>query len=257
MINLVTEYLKYCLYSKKRHGVHSPFIYELSDKCLRQPIQKDIWEEFLTMQRNFRTSTQTIEVTDLGSGSKKLNKVRKVKDIASISGINHKYGKLLYKLVKYYPIQHILELGTSLGLGTFLLTSAKDTVNTITVEGCPNTSKFAMENFPLTQKHRVQFINDSFENFLMAYNQETKFDLVFIDGDHSKRSLLRQLELLEPLTHDETIFVLDDIRWTSDMLEGWESLQNNPDYHLTIDLFRIGIILKRKHQQKEHFIIRY
>lgn len=257
MINLVVEYIKYCLKSKRRHGIHSPFVYDFGDKCLRTPISPLVWEQYIVLKQQFYNSNKTIEVNDLGMGSKKLLNERPIGRIAMVSGINNKYGRLLYRLVAHYEVKHALELGTSLGLGTFLITSGNNEVKVTTVEGCENTLQFAKDNFPKSAIDRVEFVNSSFEEYLTTAKPEHKFDLVFVDGDHNSKSLERQLELLDPLTHDETIFILDDIRWTKDMLKGWNSIVESSDFHLTMDLFRIGIAMKRKHQEKEHFIVRY
>ena len=65
------------------------------------------------------------------------------------------------------------------------------------------------------------------------------------------------LDLLAPTLHDETIVIIDDIRWSKDMLEYWKQFKEMERYHLTMDLFRMGIVMKRSHQQKEHFVIKY
>jgi hypothetical protein len=61
---------------------------------------------------------------------------------------------------------------------------------------------------------------------------------------------------LEPFTNNETVFVLDDIRWSDSMFEAWNSIVNNPQYNVTIDLFRVGIAIRRTEQRKEHFVLR-
>ena len=67
---------------------------------------------------------------------------------------------------------------------------------------------------------------------------------------------MHYLELLTDRIHEQTIIILDDIRWSDSMYDAWKKIMNNPKYHLSIDLFRIGIISLRPGQEKEHFTIK-
>jgi predicted O-methyltransferase YrrM len=254
---IIREYIKYCSKAKRRHGIHSPFVYKFSDECLSIKIPNYTKHEFSALKRNFLHHKESITIQDFGAGSKKHGDQRTVKQIARSSTSKTKDGRLLYQLATFYQPSRILELGTSLGLGTYMLAAAHKNTQITTVEGCPAIHQLAKENFPSTLQHKVNFINQPFFEFLKNLKDEDIFDLVFIDGDHRGEQLLQQLELLSSHIHDETIIVLDDIRWTKDMLSSWEEIIKNSAYHLTIDLFEKGIIVLRRHQEKEHFAIRW
>jgi|SRR5690554_7690838 len=257
MINIFREYLKYQINAQRRHGVHSPFVYNFGDKCASLKVPDEVEKGFKKIKNKLLKDKTILQVQDLGAGSKKLNQQRTIKQIAKISGSTNKYGKLLYRLVAHYPVKEVLELGTSLGLGTYWLSASKKEVKVTTVEGCKHTFNYTKANFPKALQPQINFVQSSFIDYLKTLSNRPPFDLIFIDGDHQKESLLGQLHLLEPYIHDETIIVLDDIRWSKEMLEAWEILVLNQNYHLTLDLFKMGIIIKRHHQQKEHFVIRY
>ena len=257
MIYLVREYIKYCLNAKNKHGIHSPFVYDFNDRCISLPIATFEYQVFNQFKKSFLKNANKIEVKDLGAGSRKLNKQRSISEIAKVSGSNHKYGKLLYRLVAHYQPKEVLELGTSLGLGTYMMAAASENIHITTVEGCINTYEIARRSFPASQHVKVDFVNNDFFTFIENLKDQPPYDMIFIDGDHKSESLFKQLKLLAPYIHDETIIVLDDIRWSKDMLYAWNKLIHDPEYHLSIDLFKIGILLKRAHQQKEHFVIRY
>lgn len=257
MIYLIREYIKYCLIAKNRHGIHSPFVYDFNDRCLTLSIPKFEYQVYKNLKKSFLSDKNTIEINDLGAGSKKMDQQRAISQIAKVSGSSDKYAKLLYRLVAHYQPKEVLELGTSLGLGTYMLAAAAENIQITTVEGCENTFEIARRSFPASQNIKVNFVNNNFINFLESLGDRPPFDLIFIDGDHKSESLFKQLELLSPYIHDETILILDDIRWSKDMFFAWSNLIDGFKYHLTIDLFKMGILLRRTHQQNEHFVIRY
>ncbi|MDA9206991.1 class I SAM-dependent methyltransferase, partial [Crocinitomicaceae bacterium] len=57
-------------------------------------------------------------------------------------------------------------------------------------------------------------------------------------------------------THDQTIFILDDIRWSKSMLDSWNNLIKSDAFNLSMDFFRMGVLIKRPQQVKEHFILK-
>ena len=256
MIKILREYINYKLNAKGRHGVHSPFVYGLVDQALRTKSHKNVYKRFKNYKKRLRNDSSTINVNDLGAGSKKLSKQRKIQDIARISGSSRKYGKLLFKLVNHYEPKTILELGTSLGLGTFMLVNGNPKSKIITIEGCRQTSAIAQKMHKKFESKNVEFVVNDFASYLKHYSG-SKFDFIFIDGDHRGDKLIKTLDQLNDHIHDETILFLDDIRWSKDMLKTWNDLTLDERYHLSIDFFQMGLLMPRKHQEKEHFVIDY
>ena len=103
--------------------------------------------------------------------------------------------------------------------------------------------------------NNIQLVHSSFDDYLDNLNNVV-FDLVYIDGDHKGTSLERYLNKLNYFTHDETIFLLDDIRWSDDMYSLWNKIIQSPNYHLSMDLFKVGILVKKQIKHKEHFVIK-
>lgn len=212
--------------------------------------------ELEKLDQKLKADDRLINVLDAGAGSRHLGKQRKVRDIYRISSSKGSNSSLLYKLAKHFKPKHILEFGTSLGIGSISLSNGNPDAEIITVEACPETLAIAKENFSLTGKKNISTLNKTFAEFLDEYSG-TKFDLVFVDGHHDGAALLDYIERLNTITHNETIFILDDIRWSNSMKGAFDQLVKSEEFHVTIDLFRTGIILKRPHQVKEHFILRF
>jgi predicted O-methyltransferase YrrM len=251
----VKEFILYKLRAKNKHGIHSPFVFEFVVNCLSTKVKKKSIQTIQTYKKVLLSNKNTVLIDDLGAGSRFLSSHRTVKSIAKTSASKGRYAKLLYQLAHYYKPQHILELGTNVGVGTLHLALGNPTAKICTVEGDLGLMTLSKE---LLQKHEIQNVNivhASFLDFFETYSGPA-FDFVFVDGHHDGDALLNYMQILEKFTHNDTIFVLDDIRWSKGMFEAWKKLHANQNYHVSIDLYKMGIIIPRIEQVKEHFVIR-
>ncbi len=251
------QYLQYLWKAKGRHGFHSPFVYEFTDECLTTKIDKNFEKNVNLVIQKIKNSSVDIEMKDFGAGSKKLiGSKRKINAIYKNASTKGKYAKLLYKISKHYKYQNILEFGTSLGFGSVFLHADRNDIKILSVEACPQTLAIAHNNFDVLELKNITTINDTFSSFL-DQKLNVKFDLIFVDGHHDGQALIEYMEKLENISHNDTLFILDDIRWSKSMFEAWNTLMKNEKYHVSMDLFKMGILLKRPQQTKEHFIVRY
>lgn len=257
MIRLGREYINYWLKAKNRHGVHSPFVYEFNDKCISLPVSDTAKKKYNDYRKQLLADNSSIEITDFGAGSKRLGNLRRIKDIARVSGNSRKYAHLIYRIVHHYKPQHMLELGTSLGLGTLMMRLGNPKGDIETVEGCGATHSYTFEHFPQPEKESITFHHSTFTDYIASLDPEVKFDFVFIDGDHRGDKVRAILSSLKRHLHDETIILLDDIRWSFDMQTMWESIVKSENFHVSVDLFKMGMLVPRQHQATEHFVIRY
>lgn len=252
---LPLEYIKYRWNAKGRHGIHSPFVFDFVDKCVRIKLNSDDTSHLNSLFRKLKISRQEIEIQDFGAGSKKLGSKRKVSAIFKMSSSKGKYGELLYRLARHYQPKEILEFGTSLGIGSTYFSLGCPNSKITTVEACKNTRSVALEN--LKNFNSVESKLATFVDYLAELPSDKKFDLIFIDGHHDGDALIHYLDQLQKHAHDETIFVLDDIRWSDSMRSAWEEISNDSRFHLSMELFRVGIVSRRPGMEKEKFVIRY
>jgi predicted O-methyltransferase YrrM len=253
-MNRYSSYFHYWFSAKKRHNIHSPFVYELSDKCLTTPL-KNSDKQIIDKQFQALSKDQTsITISDFGAGSKVMGNERKIRDIFKNSRSSEKYAHLLYRLSAYYQPKRVLEFGTSLAWGTLHLHLGNPKAKIDTVEGCPKTFDKAKSLFPVNAEN-VHFHNSVFEVFLNNLKDET-YDLIFIDGNHRGQAMLTYIEQLLPFSNHNTIWLLDDIRWSDDMWQAWEQIVKDERFHVTIDFMRMGIALRRETQEKEPFSLR-
>lgn len=252
---LLPKYINYKLNSKGKYKIHSPYVFDFVSKCLELKPDAGDTARLELFRSNLKNDHRTLRVEDFGAGSKKLGEQRKVSRIYRVSASKGVYARLLYQLNRHYGCKQVLELGTSLGVGTAHLALGNPVSQVMSVDASAETQQIAQENTQKSGISNIRFVHADFNTYLDSLQQE-RFDLVFIDGHHDGQALLSYLEKLQAFSHEETIFVLDDIRWSENMLNAWEKICADPGYHLTMDLFRMGIAIRRPQQAKEHFAIR-
>ncbi|MNJ86215.1 hypothetical protein D3C87_37040 [compost metagenome] len=198
---------------------------------------------------------EQFKITDLGAGSKKMSEMRSVSELAKKAGSKGVYGEILWKISKYYKPALMLELGTSIGLGAIHLKAGNPGGHLITVEGCDAILSKALKQFDDWDLSGITTICSPFDDFVKL-PALGKYDLVFLDGNHTREATLKYIESLFAHTHSNTAFILDDIRWSEDMWDCWKYLASDPRFHVSVDLGRMGILWRREEQTKEHFTIR-
>jgi predicted O-methyltransferase YrrM len=197
-----------------------------------------------------------VEMKDYGQGSRVFKgNSRKVSAVVKNAGMKKKRQKLLFRLAKYFKSENVLELGTSLGLGTIALSLSNEFAAINTVDGCPNTLRKAQDYFEKFNLHNIQIHQELFSDFLAA-NASEKYDLIFIDGDHNGERTLEYFNSLLKNTHNNSVIIFDDIYWSRDMTMAWQHIISNENVTVSIDTFQWGLVFFRKEQTKEHFIIR-
>lgn len=254
----IKAYLNFLWHSKNQHGVHSPFVFSLVTKCFYDKKNKP---EYALLNR-FRTALlqnkNQISVTDFGAGSRVFKSdTRQIAQIARNAGISKKRARLLFRIVRYFQPNTILEIGTSLGLATSAIASGYPKAIITTVEGCPETARTAKENFTAFGYTNITPIVSEFEPFLnLITDQKKTYDLIYFDGNHQKEATLHYFNTLLPTITNDSVWIFDDIHWSPEMNQAWQIIKNHPNVTVTIDTFQWGFVFFRREQEKEHFTIR-
>lgn len=249
------SYWSFFRQSKGRHGLHSPFVFQFIDQGLTLKVDKNFAKERKKWLNALKKDKETFEIVDLGVGSKRMNNKRSVAQLAKTASSNGLYGDLLWKISHYFQPQVILELGTSIGTGTIHLKMGNPEAHVYTVEGCDQTLSKACKQFDYWKLDGITTLCADFKFFLSLPTLQP-YDLVFLDGNHDGKATLEYIEQLLPNTHNETLFIMDDIRWSDDMWETWQVICKDERFHVTIDMGRMGLFWKRTQQTKEHFVQR-
>lgn len=237
-------------------------MFNLVTKCLYDRKNYPEYKQLKSYRKSLLANHHTIEVTDFGAGSRVFtSNTRAISKIAKTAGISAKRAELLFRITSYFQPTTILEIGTSLGLATSALALGNPKAKITTLEGCPNTLATAKKiaensNFKIPNSN-ITFVNTEFYSYLKNFQLPTSnFQLIYFDGNHTKQATLDYFDLLLPTVTNDTVWIFDDIHWSTDMEAAWESIKNHPKVTVTIDTFQWGLVFFRTEQEKEHFTIR-
>lgn len=250
-------YLLYLFKSFHLHGIHSPFIYDIHQNIIKDVTAYYCFDEIEMVRKKLRANKKLLRIQDLGvGGSKKEIKTKRIRQIAKNSLKSPKAARLIFRLGYRFQPKTILELGTSLGVTTAYLAKACPSAKIISIEGAAEVSKIAAINLEKLNISNVELQVGSFEDKLeAAIKSFKKLDFVFFDGNHRKTPTLNYFKSCLKAVHEESIFIFDDIYWSTEMKVAWDEIKAHPQVCQSIDIYDMGIIFFRNDQAKEHFTI--
>ncbi|GAB2559050.1 class I SAM-dependent methyltransferase [Spirosoma areae] len=213
------------------------------------------------MRNELRRSRQLITITDFGAGSKvNASRQRTLGDIARHSQKPARFGRLLFRLIQRFRAKTIVDLGTSLGLTTAYLAEATRLYDgrVLTFEGCPETARTARQNFGRLGLTNVEIVVGNLDQTLAPQLAALgPVDFVFFDANHRYEPTVRYFEACLANRHNDTVFVVDDIHWSTEMEQAWAYIKAHPAVSVTVDLFWLGLVFFRTEQPKQDFVLRF
>jgi predicted O-methyltransferase YrrM len=153
---------------------------------------------------------------------------------------------LLYHLVREFKPQLVVELGTNVGISAayqaMALSKNRNGGRLVTFEASPYRLRHARVLHATLGLANVSYIQGLFSDTLPSALAELgHVELAYIDGHHQYQPTLDYFEALWQHSRDGAMFVFDDIRWSSGMLNAWTELRTDPRLGLTADLGSMGI----------------
>ncbi len=253
------EYFKYCFLSAywRGHRIHSPFVFNLVSEVINCQHPFYHFETIEQYRQQLLHTQQNIQCSDFGAGNHR-NEQKKISNIAKRSAVQPKYGQLLSRLVHQSKPSTILELGSSLGIGSLYLNMAHPSARLVTLEGCPSCAEKARQALNKHNCNNSSVIVGNFDQTL-AQTLETIdcIDFAWFDGNHRIEPTLRYFEQCLAKAGNHSVFVFDDIHWSKQMSLAWQTIVQHPRITISIDLYQIGIVFFRTECQKQNFRVRW
>lgn len=157
------------------------------------------------------------------------------------------WSELLFHLVRERRPEHVLEMGTCVGMSASYIAAAlalNGRGRLVTVEGAASVAELARETFrQLGYSEQAEVVEGPFHRSLEpAIRASTPLDLVFVDGHHDGEATIRYFELLRENLRPGALLLFDDIRWTAGMREAWRTICQRAAGGTIADLGDVGIV---------------
>lgn len=258
---LAKKYLQYWFSAsnKKGHGVHSPFVFEFITKVINDKKDYPSYDSIEFVREKMLQDTHMLTIEDFGAGSRvNSNYQRSVQSIAKSALKPRKFSQLMHRMVRYYKPETVLELGTSLGITSSYLASARPEANVVTMEGAPEVAAVAKQNFQNLRLQNIEVVEGNFDETLQCTLASLpSVDFAFIDGNHRYKPTVEYFNQILERANNDSIIILDDIHWSEEMEQAWHEVQQHPRVTMTLDLFFIGIVLiKEEFKIPQHFVLK-
>ncbi|MBN3584309.1 class I SAM-dependent methyltransferase [Algoriphagus aestuarii] len=236
------------------YSLQSPFVFKLYQRLKNHlQNQSDSVLEIETFRRNLLESNLTIEVFDLGAGSKKVNhRFRKVSDITKHSTSSKKFALLYQYFCLQTPASTVLELGTCMGITTRYLSKATKG-KVYTFEGSESIQQIAK---PESGYSNIEFIlGDIRKELPQLLAKIPKVDFALIDATHTYPDTIHYFKLMLEKASPSSIIAVGDIYWSKEMNHAWQEIKSHPAVRLSFDFYECGILFFDGPVAKENYLL--
>jgi len=215
------------------------------------------WVEKIEQKRkSLNNSTRQISINDFGAGDPNHSRNEEemnqgvfinstVGEICQIASKPYFWSLLLFKLIRELKPLTSIELGTCLGISGAYQAAAKKLNGKgklITMEGAESLANLSIENFRELGLENIRVISGKFQDNLDAALKENKpIDYAFIDGHHDENATISYFQQFLPYLAENSIMVFDDISWSAGMRRAWETISDDDNVKIALDLRAIGI----------------
>ncbi|MCA9777309.1 MAG: class I SAM-dependent methyltransferase [Candidatus Eremiobacteraeota bacterium] len=250
------RYLRYRLKAGDARSLKEAFALRFYTEVVQKACRDEVPEVIKRRYSDLCSQQVDVPTVEMGAGSRSASPT--VASIARRAGSYGKRGMLLHNIVEFLRPDNILELGTSLGLGTSFMGVNNGHRQLISLEGNPFVCALARTTLDFCGVERVEVIEGDFRQTLQPALEKLKtVDLVFIDGDHQKDPTLAYFDQILPFLGPESVVVFDDIYWSWEMEQAWRLIQEHPRVRISLDLFRSGIVFIDPELPKRHYVLKF
>ena len=229
-----------------KHGVEGKLIAQAFLKTSKGEYtsdEKQLFETLNHFKSEFYTNNRKISFEEIGSSAEMT-----VAEVAHRAASPEIWVKFFYKLSKTKIVNNILEIGTNLGVsGQYFIKGLEDKKNTkfITLEGVKRLCEIALSRFDSLSNHdRFEVIHGLYDKTLPeVVKSNTRFDLVFIDGNHQYEATLNYFEMLKDNLADKAMVIFDDIHWSVGMRRAWREICEQKGIVFSINFFKLGMVV--------------
>ncbi len=265
MIWRILRFIQHQFYLRHRHGhgIHSPYLFDFVHEVVFNSGKIKVPGMITREHRSLKKSRALIPPGTMGANpARDKNHEIAIHSFVKSSSVSEKYGALLYRITGWFKPEMIIELGTGLGISTIYLASGYTEAPLHSLEGINERAACAAElicrcGLEQVSIHRGE-MDPGLEQLLLKMQGRNDFSgrfVAFMDANHRYEPTVNYLKLLLEISGNEAIIIMDDIYWSREMNRAWREVIKWPEVRISIDLFRMGILLLRKDLTKADFKI--
>ncbi len=258
-LKTIPLYVNYYLRVVDQHSIQAPYIFQIYSKLLNGIENNNGIEEIENIREALLSDNSIIKDLNFGAGSKvSKSHQRSISSIAR-SGISSKKDCIfLRELININKPKSILELGTALGISTAYLAISAPSAKVISLEGNVGLIKKATEISKQLYIQNIEFVQGDIDLTLSEFIRlGRKIDMAIIDANHTGQALLRYFDMIHPIMTRDGIMVIDDIRWSKSMYNGWREIIQSKEVTISLEFQNMGLLFFRKGMQNQHYVLSY
>lgn len=192
----------------KGHGIHSPFVFNLINNVIEEKRPYYFYEDVSKYLSQFTSQKLSINKSNL----------------------------LSFRLVNYFDVKTVLEIGSSSGVNTLCLSAPSSKIKCIGIEKEEKNRKAAQLLYEGYGKD-ICLMED-----LTALPQLAKFDCIYINFDCYKGLTTKDLKKISKHCHEQSFIIVKGIRSSRKHKRLWMALSEDSSRTALLDLFNIGIV---------------
>lgn len=210
------------------------------------------------LRKELLQDATVLHIEDFGAGSQRnTSNNRQVKDIVRNSQKQEFIARFLFKVINQLQPRTSIELGTSLGLTSLYISSANSDNILYTIEASSQIHDYATKLFEKENANNIIPILGNIDEVLPVLVKKLEtLDFVFFDANHTYEATIKYFHWCLEKVHEGSVFVFDDIYWSSGMSKAWQEICKHPDVMISVDFFYFGMVFFRRNQPKQHFYLK-
>ncbi len=254
-IHKIRQFLRFYWGAVTKYQLHSPVVFDLAQALIHDRRWYYAFRDIEAIRKKMLQSAVILHFTDFGAGQ--ASGSVPLRRVARRSASSGEQGRRLFRLANWAQPKSILELGTSVGIGTMYLASGARNARFITLEGAADCAAVAQSNLELLNLPNVEVRSGEFGTTMAtALKDLAPVDLAYLDGNHRRAATLDYFEQCLALARENAIFIFDDVYWSEEMTVAWTEIQNHPQVTMTVDFFDLSLaFINPDFREKQHFRI--
>ena len=176
------QFVRFFSAAVTKYQLHSTFVFEVAFAVLEDKRWFYAFRDVEAVRKKMLASDVGVEVVGYGKAA---TLKRSVRSLARDSASSARQGQLLFRLANHLQPKTMLELGSSVGIGTMYLGMAARDARFVTLEGSKEVAQVARLNLELLRLKNTELREGPFEETLSgALRDLQQLDLVFFKGNH-------------------------------------------------------------------------